>query len=73
MKCPYCKKEIGTKRRIINLLKKKDMIISEIANKLKLTRPVIYEHLSKLEIEGKIQRTKNKERKGAPVTIKILK
>jgi len=47
--------------------------ISNIVTLLKVSRPAVYNHLEILEKEGLIKRTKDKTKKGGPVTITLLK
>ena len=71
MICPHCKKEIGTRERILEILNK-PKIISELAKELELTRPTIYEHLKILKLQKKIKLQKDEVSKGKPVWVTII-
>lgn len=59
---------------IMNILRNYgSLTISEIVKKTKLSRPTIYLHLDNLEKKRLISRKKDNKKKGAPVTISIIK
>lgn len=77
--CPHCKKELGpkilvdnvfrrslTRFKIIHLLRKyKKLNITELSEKVGVSRPVIYYHINKMkEIE-----TEKLDKKGKPVIV----
>lgn len=62
--------EINNKFLILAIIRSEgSKTISELAKRLNVTRPTIYLHLDTLEKQGFIKRSKNKEKKGAPVRI----
>jgi len=66
-------KENFNKTFIINLLRVNGkMTISQIAKAINTSRPTVYLHLENLEREGFISRTKDPDRKGAPVSIELI-
>jgi len=68
------KKEQINKRMILTVLETNgNVTISKLAKYLGLSRPVIYHHLDTLEKQGYIKRKKNFKKKGAPVTIYLIK
>ncbi len=52
-------KMFETKEKILTLLQKDRMRLSELANKLNLTAPTVKQHLDELEQEGKVKRSIN--------------
>jgi len=76
-KCPNCNhifQSVGSDVKLIELLESyKELNITEICNKLKLSRPSVYAHIKKLEISNIIITHKNKELKGAPVFVRLIK
>ena len=66
-------KERINKFMILSLIKQEGKkTISELANRLNLSRPTIYLHLNTLEKGGFIKRKKDIKKKGSPVTIYLI-
>ena len=67
-------KENFNKKYIVDLLRfHNKLTISEISKLTKLSRPTIYLHLDSLEKNGFIKRKKDEDKKGAPVSIELIK
>lgn len=64
------RKDNITRNSIISLLGVYGkMTISELAKRLRVSRPTVYLHLEVLEKKGLIKREKDPKKKGAPVTV----
>lgn len=79
-RCPKCNHEFlskGNDIKILDLLKKKVYQISEICQKLNLSRPAVYHHLERLKKQGLIKtyhiKIESKQLKGNPLFIKLIK
>ena len=73
MKCPYCKKEIGTSNRILKILKE-PTTVTKLKNKLKgiSSFGTIAYHLKKLEKKGLIKKYKIEYKKVGTPTFYII-
>lgn len=72
-RCPECGYEFQTKgntEKMFNMLKKKDMKISNLSKELNISRPAVYHHITKLRKQGLIKEY-FKNTKGKPHFIGI--